>query len=314
MYGEQFNQLVKEIGKETGIKVEELSYGYLLKLTKGKKKHYIIGYKFDLNSQASGNIAKDKYSTYVILKEEKIPVVEYKALFHPIRRAKYQNENTEKEIYEYFEKNHNRLVIKPNNGQEGIGVSLCKQKEELIPIIEKLFQDNNTLVMCPFYEIETEYRTIYLDGQCMLTYGKKIPYIIGDGIHSIEELIRKNDRIKIEKIKDETKQEIDFKRVPKLQEKVEILWKHNLSGGAIPEIIQNKELEKRIHQIVKQTAKALNLRFASIDVIQTKTGELYVLEVNSGIFMKNFMEEYQNGYQIAKKIYKKAIKNAFHKS
>ena len=49
-------------------------------------------------------------------------------------------------------------------------------------------------------------------------------------------------------------------------------------------------------------------------MIQTKTGELYVLEVNSGIFMKNFMEEYQNGYQIAKKIYKKAIKNAFHKS
>ena len=68
------------------------------------------------------------------------------------------------------------------------------------------------------------------------------------------------------------------------------MWKHNLSGGAIPEIIQNKELEKQIHQIVKQTAKALNLRFASIDVIQTKTEEkgIYFLHIYSERSVQKF--------------------------
>lgn len=67
----------------------------------------------------------------------------------------------------------------------------------------------------------------------------------------------------------------------------------------------------QIQDIVKKAAKVLNIRFASIDVIQTKTGELYLLEINSGVFMKNFMNVAKDGKKIVKQIYSKAIEKMF---
>ena len=55
----------------------------------------------------------------------------------------------------------------------------------------------------------------------------------------------------------------------------------------------------------------INIRFASIDIIQTKDNKFLVLEVNSGVMMENFIKQMNNGYEIAENIYKKAILKMF---
>lgn len=313
MYAESFNRLVKEICKEENIEVEEMSYGYMLKLKKNNREHYIIGYRFELNNQVSAAIAKDKYATYEILKKNNIPVVEYKILFNEESREKYCRKGSVEIATEYFYKNNEHIVIKPNTGHEGIGVYFCDKKEKIKPILNEVYKQNNSIVLCPYYNIKTEYRTIYLNGQCMITYGKNIPYLIGDGKLNIKELIKKEQNLELEDIRKENLKDVDFNYIPKENEKVEIFWKHNLSGGANPEILEEGELKTKIQNIVRQTAEAININFASIDVIETMQGELYLLEVNSGIFMKNFIEKHPEGKKIAKEIYSKAIKEILKK-
>lgn len=313
MYAESFNRLVKEICKEENIEVEEMSYGYMLKLKKNNREHYIIGYRFELNNQVSAAIAKDKYATYEILKKNNIPVVEYKILFNEEAREKYCRKGSVEIATEYFYKNNEHIVIKPNTGHEGIGVYFCDKKEKIKSILNEVYKQNNSIVLCPYYNIKTEYRTIYLNGQCMITYGKNIPYLIGDGKSNIKELIKKEQNLELEDIRKENLKDVDFNYIPKENEKVEIFWKHNLSGGANPKILEEGELKTKIQNIVRQTAEAININFASIDVIETMQGELYLLEVNSGIFMKNFIEKHPEGKKIAKEIYSKAIKEILKK-
>ena len=313
MYAEYFNKLVKEICEEQNIQTEEMSYGYILKLKRDEKEHYIIGYKFELNSQVAGAIAKDKYGTYVVLKDKNIPVIEYELLFNEEARQDYCIKTSLEKAREYFYKNNEKMVIKPNNGHEGIDVYFCDKEEKIEPILKQIFKQNNDLVLCPYYDIKKEYRTIYLNGKCILTYGKNIPYIIGDGKLNIKELLEKDQNKEFEKIRKEHLKDIDLTYIPKENEKVDVFWKHNLSGGAIPQILEDSELKTKIQDIVKQTAKTVGINFASIDVIETISGELYLLEVNSGIFMKNFIEKHPDGRKIAKEIYGSAIEEIFKK-
>lgn len=104
---------------------------------------------------------------------------------------------------------------------------------------------------------------------------------------------------------------IDLTYVPNDKEKVEISWKHNLSGGALPTILKKSELYDEIEQIAVQAGKAMNMNFATIDVIQTSDDELYVLEVNSGVCASIFMELVDGGYEIIKEIYRESLKTMF---
>lgn len=313
MYAEYFNKLVKEICEEQNIEVEEMSYGYILKLKRDDQEHHIIGYKFELNSQVAGAIAKDKYGTYVVLKNKNIPVVEYNLLFNEEVRQNYCIKTSLEKAKEYFYKNNEKIVIKPNSGHEGIDVYFCDKEEKIEPILQHIFKQNSNLVLCPYYNIKKEYRTIYLNGKCMITYGKNIPYIIGDGKSNVKKLLEKEQNKEFDKIRKEHLKDIDLTYIPKENEKVEVFWKHNLSGGAIPQVLEDGEFKTRIQDIVSQTAKTLGINFASIDVIETTTGELYLLEVNSGVFMKNFIEKHPEGRRIAKDIYGLAIKEIFKK-
>ena len=313
MYAENFNNLIKEICKDQNIEVEEMSYGYMLNLKKDNKEHYIIGYKFELNNQVAASIAKDKYATYELLKKKDIPVIKYKILFNEESRKEYCRKGSLEKAKEFFYKNNKSIVIKPNTGQEGKDVFFCNKEEKINSILKKIYRQNNSAVLCPYYNIKTEYRTIYLNGKCMLTYGKNIPYIIGDGKSNIKELLKKEQNLELENIREENLREIDFNYIPKENEKVEVLWKHNLSGGANPKILEDGSLKTKIQDIVRKTAEAINIKFSSIDVIETISGELYVLEVNSGIFMGNFIEKHPEGKNIAKEIYSEAIKEIFKK-
>ena len=70
-----FFKMLDEICEEKGIKQEKISFGWIRKLTKNNESHSIIRYEFDLNSAVSYEIAKDKYATYAMLKNNNIPIV-----------------------------------------------------------------------------------------------------------------------------------------------------------------------------------------------------------------------------------------------
>lgn len=305
-----FHHLMRELCSEMNIKMEKLSYDWILQLTKGGKVRHIAGNRFDLNPEAAGNIACDKYATYEVLKSQNVPVIEHVMVFNPSNRSKYiSDEGISLTIVSEFLK-HNSLVVKPNHGCEGQGVALCRTLKEAEVAIQKLFKSNGSISICPYYDIKTEYRTFYLNGEVYLIYGKTKPFVVGDGKTTLGELIE-NLNLPDKSVVDDNLRNIDFSYVPKENEKVEISWKHNLSGGATPDILEKSELYEKVKDIAIKAGKAMNINFATIDVIQTADDELYILEVNSGVCATIFIESVDGGYEIIKDIYRKSLKSMF---
>lgn len=310
MQKQTFQILIQELCSEMKIKMEILSYGWILQLSKDGKVRHIAGNRFDINPEATGNIACDKYATYEVLNSQNIPVIEHTMMFNPTIRGDYiSDEGTWRIPFEIFNK-YKKVVVKPNNGAEGIGVSLCNTMKELENAIENLFKTNGSISLCPYYDIKSEYRTFYLNGEIHLIYSKTKPYVIGDGYSSVETLVRKLDLPNKKRVIDNMNF-VDITYIPKKGEKIEISWKHNLSGGATLTILEKGKLYEKIEKLAKRAGKAMNIRFATIDIIETTDDQLLVMEVNSGIGATIFIDKIEGGYEKIKNIFRKALEILF---
>ena len=305
-----FFRIMDEICKEKNIKQDIISYGWITKLQKENVSKYIIGYQFDLNSAISYNIAGDKFATFEVLKSSNIPTIEHRMIFNPQTRTKYYQNKFLNEAKELLKQNNNKLVIKANDSCKGKDVHFCSNDEEIESVVEKLFESNNdTLSACPYIDISYEYRAIYLCGEILYIYKKKKPYVIGNGKNTIKELITQKFS---EDMKIDICRGLDVNSVPDDGEEITISWKHNLSSGAEPIIIdENDEYIKEVRNIAKKAGDALNIKFASVDVVVTEKKEVLVMEINGSVCMNKFVEIIPNGYEIAKSIYSKAVDKMF---
>lgn len=305
-----FHVLMKEVCSEMDIKVKKLSYDWILQLSKDGKVRHITGTRFDLNPEATGDIACDKYATYEVLSSQDVPVIEHVMIFNPATRASLiGDEGIWLTVTSEFLK-HGCLVVKPNYGCEGQGVFLCHNIKETEAAIQKLFKTQNSVSVCPYYDIKTEDRTFYLDGEVKLIYGKTKPFVVGDGKTTVGELVEELNLPDKSVVKDNLRS-LDLSYVPKVGENVDISWKHNLSGGAKPTVLKKGELYTQIEQLAIRAGKAMNINFATIDIIETTDDNLYVLEINSGIGATIFTELVDGGAEIIKDIYRQAVRKLF---
>lgn len=167
--------IIKEICDEKNINYTLLSRDWIVKLEKNNKIGYLVGSKFSINPVTASMIASDKYATYEVLKNKNLPIIEHQMIFNPKYRSGFISDlNSKKDLENYLKNQASRkVVVKANDGSCGTDVYLCKNTHEIYKTIKKLFKEKPSLSICPFYDIDTEYRVICLDGECKLIYGKK---------------------------------------------------------------------------------------------------------------------------------------------
>jgi len=158
------------------------------------------------------------------------------------------------------------------------------------------------LAISPYMEIEKEYRAIVLDGEIKLLYSKERPFVIGDGVKTINELAQETGLKNLGMFSDNA--------IPKLGEKVVLNWKHNLNQGAKPIIVEESAETEAVRALVKEVINKVGICFASVDVVKSKD-DYMVLEINAGVMMEHFSNVSRQYYEIAKKIYKEAICKLF---
>lgn len=305
-------EIIEEVCAELKINVTSLSNGYVLELEKGKKREYIVGNYFPLNSISSHLIASDRYATYEVLKNKSIPVVEHFIIYPWTNLESYAlGCNQYEDYFTYFRNNKKHIVVKTNKKMSKNDVFEIKTKNELIRVIDLLFQNNSSISLCPFYEIEKEYRIIILNGRVMYVYGKKRPVLIGDGVSTVKELLLKFNSLYYKKENFEKNLDYDLYYVLGSGEKIIYNWKFDLSSGSI--VFDDIELKiaKRLIDIAKNVQSALNFSFCSVDIIETSEEEFLVLGVNSAVVLKYFSKYVDNGREISKTIYRKAIEDLF---
>ena len=273
---EAFHRIIEDICNEQNIKVEDYSYGWIKKLSKDDKSHFVVGMRFDINSITSALIAKDKYATYDILKKNNISIIEHNMIFNPSTRESYYENDILEETNQLLEK-YGKVVIKANDSFAGRDVYLCESKEDIEKTIQDLFRDSkDTLSSQPFYDIKYEYRTVFLNGEIVYIYKKEKPYKIENG------------------------------------EKVYTSWKHNLSQGAIPiQIDSNENHYQEIIELAQNAGNAIGITFATVDIALTTDDQLYVMEVNGAVCLNKFVEMVPDGYNIAKDVYTRVVRLIF---
>ena len=299
-----FKNIIKEICEELNVNYKALSKDWVIMLEKNGVKKFISGFKFDLNNHALGIVLDDKYATYELLKEHNIPVISHNIVYGPNNKNDYAIGCNNMEYLEsLFYKYNKDVVLKINDGSCGTEVIHLKALDDLKSKFECLTKKYYSLSICPFYNIENEYRAIVLNGKVELMYKKCKPIIVGDGKSTIKELLQK---FNYTYFKDYDKANSD--KILKDEEQFEYDWRFNLSNGAKVSFDIIKSDKENIQQLAEEISSKIGVRFGCIDIIKTTDNKFFTMEINSGVMTNHFIKQVDNGYEIAKNIYRKAIK------
>ena len=302
-----FSRILREIAEEEGMILTSFSEDWAFSLEKDGKKLFIVSHHFPLNPASVSELCRDKALTFEVLSSCGIPAAEHVFLPNTSYSAYQGQASTEEQAREYLKK-HGRIVLKDNYGTGGNRVFFAADEEALYEAVKELLSRTAALSLSPYYEIEAEYRAVVLDGTVRLVFSKERPYVLSDGKSTVRELLQGAlENVGSEAALKNRMTEEDPERTPEAGTKVFLNWKHNLGQGAIARVLQEDETKSELSRLAIRAANALNVRFASVDMIRTEDS-LMVLEVNSGVMMEHFAAQTEESYQAAKEIYKDAVR------
>ena len=208
-------------------------------------------------------------------------------------------------IYDY------KVVVKPLKGTGGIQVFRCGSVKQIEASVYKVWSQDYGVAVSPLLDVDEEIRVIVLLDKPRLVYRKRRSVVVGDGKSTVEGLLRKEITLCEGSVKHlatalSTLDLKVLKSVPRPDEQVPLEWRHNLGLGAKAEIVDDPEAES----LAVATAKALNMKFCSVDVVRLKDQSLLVLEVNSGVMMDSFLVSSTENRLTAKQIYSDIISHS----
>lgn len=313
-----FVRIIKEIAKEQGLLCETFSGGWIIILRnpKTEETRYIYGPIFSLNSQAQSELCKDKSALSDVLGREGVARVEHRLFLSPYMQDWTSSTGVFKDMFEYTREYNFNVVLKPKGGQGGIDVFHCKNQRDVERAAVFIFSKSPSLVICPYEEIQDEYRVIMLDTEPRLIFKKNRPSLIGDGKRTIRELlVEKVSQVPTEVDNllhtENISKNFDLNRIPREGEIISVIWKHNLAWGAKASIEINDTERQDILKLATTAAKTIGVRFAAVDIIKNADGSIKIMEINTAIMIEKAELTFANADEIVKSIYSDAVRKMF---
>lgn len=259
-----------EACRRRDIPVIPLGAGSLLQLGYGYKQRWVQATITDKTSCLAVDIAGDKALTKRLLSEMGIPVPRGVVV------------ETLEEALEEARKMGTAVAIKPYNGNQGKGVSLNLQTSQEINTAFHVAKNYSDKLLVEEYVQGKHYRLVVVDGK-LVAAAQRIPtFVIGDGKHSIRQLIHLVNQdpqrgyhhekpltkitIDPELILVLTKQGLNLDYVPGDGEKVTLRENANLSTGGIA-IDVTDQVHERNKELVIRAVQLIGLDVAGVDLV-----------------------------------------------
>lgn len=316
MHKPEYIKLITEAASELGIHVEPIAGNFVIQLEKNSIKKFIVGYTFPLNDSACYKVLRNRNICSEILTFHNIVNIPHQVVFSPSILVKRKNSKGNFEIIQKFiSTNSFPFIIKKNNSSKGEGIYLVNNESELENTLTKVYTTDSTLCLSPYRKNAREYRIIVLDGKCLLSYEKHIPFLRGDGkrtlIDLLADFLRKNQdpSIRSGKLFDNSLLG-KLNTIPEQNEKVSLQWKHNRFLGTRYTIIKNDSVE----QLAVKATNVVNGRFVSVDIIESEKFGLEVLEINASVGI-HYPIQYPNSsnfFEDELSVYRLALKETFN--
>lgn len=287
-------QIIIRDAKIRGITVEVIDRKEnFLRLKQGNHIEFVKeASKTRLDSLMTYLVMENKIASKLVLSENGVRV--------PVGRDYAKMEDALKD-FSFFQKR--KKVIKPVTTNFGIGIGISSPNDSLenfTYFVKEAFSHSSSIIIEEFIE-GPEYRFLVLGDEVVAVCNRVPANVIGDGVHTIAELISEKNKdprrgeghiTALEKIQmSETERLVlsgygyDFTTIPKLGEQVFLRKNSNISTGG-DSIDVTDFVHPEFKTIALQAAKAASAKICGIDIIssaitETPNPEHYaVLEIN----------------------------------
>lgn len=294
---------------------------------KSGKNSYFRYNTLNLNPMGSSEISRDKDYSNLFMAKMGYPIVPGSKTFFSDNWANIIGSTHRKidSAYEYAQKIGLPVIVKPNSGSQGIGVSLVHNKKEFYKAVHGIFKhDKIVLVQKPVQG--KDYRVVVLDKKVISAY-ERIPLnIIGDGKSSILKLLETKQRgfnksgrdthIKTTDPRIVTKlahQGLKLSSVPNKGQRIFLLDNANLSTGG-DSIDVTKEIHSKFKSLAVQLTCDMGLRLCGVDImingdIRETSKEFWILEINSAPGLDHYAKIGKNQERIVEDLYLEVLKH-----
>jgi len=236
------------------------------------------------NNATASALASDKYFTNVVLESAGIPTLGGEYFFLHERRRAHRGAGHEREdALKHFKKLGASAFVKPLQGSRGDFAQAVHGEASLIRYLAEVSQYYDAILMQPIVS-GLEYRIFLLDDAMVYSARKYPPFVLGDGIGSIRDLlIAHNGALRsrgLSPVAADPDASLDTV-LPK-GERWDIPGRMNLSAGGTM-VLEAPRSEAALI-LAKDAARALGLRVAAVDMftdIEADPQAMRVIEVNS---------------------------------
>ncbi len=290
------------------------------------KRCYFRYNTLDLNHMGSSEIAKDKDYANYFMDALGYPIVPGSKTFFSDTWTKTIGVRGRKinDAYRYAQRLGFPVVVKPNSGSQGSGVTLVHNRVEFYRAMKAIFRvDRVALVQTPVQG--KDYRLVVLDNKVLSAY-ERIPLsVVGNGKSNILQLLKaKQHRFKLEgrdtqirtndprmatKLKH---QGLSMRSVPAKEQQVFLLDNANLSTGG-----DSVDVTNLVHPSFKRLAvnltQDMGLRLCGVDLmvqgdISQKPETFWILEINSAPGLDHYAKSGPTQEQIVEHLYLQVLK------
>jgi hypothetical protein len=238
------------------------------------------------NSSTAATLASDKYFTNAILESAGVATLGGDYFFlHDRHRALRPQGHERADAFEYFRKLDSVAFAKPLQGSRGDFAQILHSEVALDRYLHTVSQTYDAVLIQPIVT-GLEYRIFLLDDEIAYSVRKYPPFVLGDGVRSIRELlIAHNAALQARGLSSVSATEI---AAPSLDavlpegERWEIPGRMNLSAGG--KMVFEAPGNAAAFTVAKQAVLTLGLRVAAVDLFTNIGGDpnaVRVIEVNS---------------------------------
>jgi D-alanine-D-alanine ligase-like ATP-grasp enzyme len=303
-------QILIQEAQMRGCEVEILdAQSQFIRLRRGNQTEYIRqATKTRLDSYVTSELLGNKKITKLMLEEAGITTPKGMSFNH-----------LESALEAYEQIQNGKWVVKPNSTNYGLGVTLLSENpviEEYEHALQVAFDEDIEVLVEEFLEGK-EARFLVIDGECVAVLERIPAHVVGDGIHSVQELVAIKNQdprrgtghtkafeiIQLGDIEEEILEEqiLTSSSVPSLGQHVALRKNSNISTGG-----ESRDLTDSTHETYKQLAikatQALGASICGVDVIaknfsqpaNSKNVGILELNYNPALFIHNFPFEGKN--------------------
>lgn len=318
-------ELLLRIASRANVIVEvEPKFGYVGRIIcPNGKIHYFRDTKFDLNTLGSTEIATDKAYAEFFLKKLGYPTIPGKPFYSKKWCEAIGSDKDIDAAYEYAREIGFPVFVKPNSKSQGDRACKANTRREFYRAFRQASQKDKVVLV---QQVVTghDYRIVVLDDEVISSYERLPLTIIGDGVHTIAEIMELKQQSFYMDGRD-TQLPFDDYRIKMKLSRLKLCLEDILVNGGTCQLLDNanlssggdaKDVTKIIHPDYKQIAigitKGMGLRYCGVDLmingdVSKRTGEYWVIEINAAPGIDNYSSSGKEQSKIVEDLYTKVL-------